>query len=410
MSASTKYLERFAEPEARLRELDGLRPHGPWAHAIAIPARREQSSACLRAVAAPATRARVLVVLVVNAGEDADDRRSNAALLTELEARAPECWRAPGLSLHRLDAPELDVLLVDRSTPPRNFASRDGVGLARKLGADLIARLIADRLIASPWIHTTDADVELPAEHFERVANLTPGAAVAPFRHVEAGDAATHAATQRYELSLRYYVLGLRSAGSPYAFQTIGSLISVAASSYAIARGFPRRQAGEDFYMLNKLAKLGPVHRLGGEPVQIRSRRSSRAPFGTGPAVEALLAGKPHEVYDPRTFDVLGRALRSLASGCGLSSELVREHPELTSWRDSADQLKRRYGPNQLRVRVREHFDGFRTLKLIHALTSRWPKLPWEGAIVRAPFLDLASGHTLDWQCDQLYALESVGC
>lgn len=414
MERLQKYLQRFAEPEARLPELDGLRSHGPWAHAITIPARRERSDAWLRALAAPAARARVLLVLVVNAADDVHDQTQNAALLAELESRARPSWRGPGLSLHHLDDPSLDVLLVDRSTPPRSFGPRDGVGLARKLGADLIARLIADQRIESAWIHTTDADAELPAEHFDRVADLPSGAAVAPFRHVQAelggadDELAIYQATLRYELSLRYYVLGLHSAGSPYAFHTIGSLISVAASSYAMVRGFPRRRAGEDFYMLNKLAKLGPVHRLAGAPVRIRSRRSSRAPFGTGPAVEALLAGKPHEVYDPRTFEVLARALRAFADGPELPSELLTEIPELASWRDGARQLALRYPAEQLRMRLHEHFDGFRTLKLIHALTARWPKLAWSQALERAPFIELDAALALEWQCDHLDQLESA--
>jgi hypothetical protein len=409
--AFAKYLAHHAEPEARLPELDGLHAHGPWAHAITIPVRREHVD-CLRAVAAPVARARVLVVLVVNAAEDPEDRRSNAALLTAIAARAAPRWQVPGFSLHRLAEPhlssrpghraEFDVLLVDRSSAPHSFSSRDGVGLARKLGADLIVRLLAADLIASPWIHTTDADAELPAEHFDRVAELAAGAAVAPFRHVEGDDPAIHAATLRYELSLRYYVLGLRSAGSPYAFHTIGSLISVAAPTYAMARGFPRRQAGEDFYMLNKLAKLGPVHQLAGAPVRIRARRSARAPFGTGPAVEALLAGKPHEVYDPRVFELLGQALRNLAGGFEHELEL----PELASWRDGARELAGRYPASQLHQRLREHFDGFRTLKLIHALTHRWPKLPWSSALAQTPFLQPAAELPIELQRDCLAELE----
>ena len=65
-----------------------------------------------------------------------------------------------------------------------------------------------------------------------------------------------------YEYSLRYYVAGLTYAQSPYAFHTIGSTMAVNAEHYASVRGFPRREAGEDFYLLNKLAKVGSVHTL----------------------------------------------------------------------------------------------------------------------------------------------------
>ncbi len=403
--AIAKYLNQYAEAEARIDELSQLRDFGPWDHAITIPLRRE-SIDCLAGIAAAAAAGPTLAVLVVNAGVDLADQQINTTLIRALAARARPIWTGPGLALCRL--PGFDALLVDRSTPPRGFAARDGVGLARKLGADLLVRLRAEGLLRSPWIHTTDADAELPAAHFERIEGLDPtkvSAAVAPFRHVEAGDPPVHAATLRYELSLRYYVLGLRSAGSAYAFHTIGSLISVANRAYAQARGFPRREAGEDFYMLNKLAKLGTIARLGGAPVRLRSRRSTRAPFGTGPAVEALLAGKPFAVYDPRVFAALGRANRALCSG---ELDALTELPELRAWAADARELARRYPPAQRAARARERFDGFRTLKLIHALTERWPKQPWPAAVAAAPFVPLDPTLPLADQREQLAALEQT--
>lgn len=379
-----KYLDRHAEPEARLPELEDLREHGPWTYALTIPARRETID-CLAAAAAPAAQDQVLTVLVVNAGPAQADRQLGAALLESIEARARARWQAPGLTLHRLPEFNQDILLVDRCRPPRSFGERDGVGLARKLGADLIAQLIAQAAIRSPWIHTTDADARLPANHFQRVASLTPGAAIAPFEHVKGSDPATDRATLQYEQTLRAYVKGLRQAGSPYAFHTIGSLISVACSTYAQARGFPRRQAGEDFYMLNKLAKLAPIHQLQGAPVQIKSRRSTRAPFGTGPAVEALLAGAPLEVYDPKVFQILAQTLAALTIFAQTQDQtpflrLLQTYPnipELKTWHTTAQRLATRYPIPQHLQRFHEHFDAFRTLKLIHALTTHWPKIPW---------------------------------
>jgi hypothetical protein len=414
MSALAKYLERYAEAQARAAELDELREHGPWAHAVTIPARRETPE-CLAAAAAPAARSGpTLVVLVVNTSDD--DHGGDDPLLAAVEHHAAARWRAPGLSLHRLDA-HLDVLLVDRTSVGRRFGPRDGVGLARKLGGDLIARLIHAGIVRSPWIHTTDADATLPAEHFERVAKLDAPAVVAPFLHVPTGDPAVDEATLRYELSLRYYVLGLRSAGSPYAFHTIGSLLGVASQAYAQVRGFPRRRAGEDFYMLTKLAKLGPVPSLGGAPVQIQARRSTRAPFGTGPAVEALLAGRPLRVYDPEVFLVLAQALRGLerlAREREASSlhELACSRPEITelrTWVEAAVTLAERYPGAHLLRRLHEHLDGFRTLKLIHAVTEQRPRIPWSSALARASFLPGVSDElTLDEQRRRLLALEAT--
>ncbi|PRQ02594.1 hypothetical protein [Enhygromyxa salina] len=404
----TKYLDRHASVTAD--QCAGLEAFGPWDHAVVIPARREGAQ-CLAAAQAPAQRHAVVCVLVVNAGHAADapddlqDQLEGTQLLEAVEAH-PELWRREGVSLHRVGS--LDVVLVDCVRGDRRFDSSDGVGLARKIGADLVLRLHQLGRLRSPWIHCTDADARLPAEHFERVASSGANviATVAPFWHEPGDDPEADLATARYELSLRYYVAGLRFAGSPFAFHTIGSLISVACSAYASVRGFPRRQAGEDFYLLNKLAKLGIVRELGGAPVEIRSRRSARVPFGTGPAVAALISGQALQVYDPRVFQALARVLRSLdqiVSGAGLGAlaELTREldAPQLHGMFEAAQTLVERYPPAQLAQRLHERFDGFRTLKLIHELTaSRWPKLAWPDAVARAPFIEFSPDLPIDAQ------------
>ena len=126
--------------------------------------------------------------------------------------------------------------------------------------------------------------------------------------------------TQLYEYSLRYYVAGLSYAGSPYAFHTIGSTLAVNAVHYARVRGFPRRQAGEDFYLLNKLAKVGSVRQLSAEtdcePIDIAARRSDRVPFGTGAAVGKLMElenpATEFLLYHPAVFGLLRGWLGSL--------------------------------------------------------------------------------------------------
>ena len=68
----------------------------------------------------------------------------------------------------------------------------------------------------------------------------------------------------------------MKYARSPYAFHTIGSTMAVSANHYAKVRGFPKREAGEDFYLLNKLAK---VKTLGAQGC---SRRRSGSHLTTG--------------------------------------------------------------------------------------------------------------------------------
>src|SRR5690606_17786041 len=88
-----------------------------------------------------------------------------------------------------------------------------------------------------------------------------------------------------YEISLRSYEYGLAYAGSPYAFQTLGSTLALNPAAYAKVRGFPKRLAGEDFYILNKLIKIGPIYLRNDRCLQIKDRPSQRVPFGTGTSV-----------------------------------------------------------------------------------------------------------------------------
>ena len=278
--AQKQYLDRYAEPEAG--DLGALRRR--FGHVLTVPAYgegRELRKALASIPAGPLGD--VLTVLVVNGRVDSPRsmRDANLAMLDELRAAGGRGVPvAQNAVVH--EHPRGALLLVDRATPGRELPPRHGVGLARKIAADIALALWSEGRVASPWIHCTDADVALPTDYFEAAAsNASDAALVYPFRHVDA----TREALE-YEVSLRYYVAGLRFAGSPYAFHTIGSTLAVHATAYARVRGFPKRLAAEDFYLLNKLAKVGTIRSLDGEPIRLSARTSNRTPFGTGRALE----------------------------------------------------------------------------------------------------------------------------
>ena len=117
-----------------------------------------------------------------------------------------------------------------------------------------------------------------------------------------------------YELWLRYIELGFRVCRSPYAFQTIGSCTVSSPLGYALADGMPRRQAGEDFYFLQKIVKVGGPENVVQIPkacVYPAARLSDRVPFGTGRAMSLcatqgpgtyLQAEPPEAFLDLRSF------------------------------------------------------------------------------------------------------------
>ena len=119
-------------------------------------------------------------------------------------------------------------------------------------------------------------------------------------------------AITQYELHLRYYLQSLRSTLYPYAFHTVGSSMAVRADVYCKEGGMNRRQAGEDFYFIQKFAQRGNFSECNTTCVRPSPRSSDRVPFGTGRAVSQLLKGtEPLTTYHPEPF----RMLRTLFEG-----------------------------------------------------------------------------------------------
>ena len=320
--------------------------------------------------------ASALVILVVNAPSDAE---------TQARQRTEALWRALG---GVDDAPfhwrpwrqQLDLLAVNRATPGHLIPRRQGVGLARKIAADMACALIAAGRVHSPWIRMTDADAALPASYFAHEPP-EPGCALHPFRHEappELADAMRH-----YELHLRYHVNRLRWAGSPYAFHTIGSTISIHADTYVKVRGVPKRNAGEDFHLLNKAAKVAPMHRLSHAEIRLKARLSSRVPFGTGPALSRLTANDNPLSYAPESFQLLAEAIAHIDRGAPLSEASAALMGELgyAGFRAKAERQHRR--PETLRKASHEWFDGLRSLRFIHLARRFHPDQPLADSLTR---------------------------
>lgn len=396
-----QYLARHAEPEAALAaELVDR-----YEAALVVPALGE-SEQCLDGLrnAARELSGRLLVVLVVNArkhGVEPDLVRENALLLSALHLRRELEPRA-GVFLVR--DPDFDLFVIDRSSPGRELHARQGVGLARKIGCDLVLALFRAGRVELPFAFWTDADATLPRDYFAQArraldesARSVPAALLYPFRHAAgAGDPVTRA-TFVYESCLRYHVLGLAAAGSPYAHHSLGSALAVELGAYASVRGVPKRQAGEDFYLLDKLAKLGSVITLRGEAVSVAARLSARVPFGTGPKVEAIVRDGSAKVASPEAF----RALAALLRGIDLVALERRLEPLETAARELAEPLRSAAlaaleavglpegarvalatSGADLRRRLHTWFDSLRTLQALHLVRDAGlSDVEWETAL-----------------------------
>lgn len=340
----------------------------------------------------------ILVILVLNRPASCTDTDANTPLRNALQQLPEHQALTSGCHLATI-APQITAAWIDLETSTGPTPAEKGVGLARKTGCDLALQWIASGAIDTQWICSSDADALLPGDYFARLADgqQDSAALLFPFIHQLSGDTVNDEACLRYELRLHHYVLGLQRAGSPYAFHTLGSCLAVRAANYAQVRGFPVRSAAEDFYLLNKLAKTGPITQRPGQCIDLSSRPSTRVPFGTGPAIERLIASdqmaQAELYYDPRCFDSLRAMLQSVETlydddvamtrqlqdhGLAVNNaELCASLLQDMGIASALEHCRRQASDVATYTRhFHQWFDGFRTLKFIHGLRDAgWPDL-----------------------------------
>ena len=413
----TQYLSRHAEPEARLAE----RLTGSFGHVLVVPSYGERDALFSLLGSFPqGPDGAVLVILVLNAREDSEPgvHEANEDVRRELSrtlSSAATLSESPKTLSYAMAGGTL--LLIDRARPGHFLPPKQGVGLARKIGNDLALALRTAGRIASPWIGNTDADVLLPGDYFAQAAEIdadSHAAIVYFFEHRFDADPMLAEAARLYEISLRYYVLGLAWAGSPFAYESMGSCLAIAADAYAKVRGFPKKNAAEDFYILDKLAKVSRVARLAATPITLEGRLSDRVPFGTGRALSDLTAsarGIAHfRLYHPLVFAHLAawiRVMDAIAHAGGdfekplgllpegnpfLQADLLRETLSgLGAFEAVREAVARSHDEATLRRHLHTWFDAFRTLRFVHAMRDGGlPSLPWREALAEAPFTSLS--------------------
>ncbi|MDP2113449.1 MAG: hypothetical protein Q8K69_05270 [Bacteroidota bacterium] len=167
-----------------------------------------------------------------------------------------------------------------------------GAGMARKIGMDEAIRRFNAVNRPEGIIVSLDADCLVSRNYLQRIEQVFSQskscfAATINFRHrfEEMEDARQEAGIRMYEDYLHYYKQALDFTGFPNSIYTIGSAFAVRADAYVKQGGMNRRQAGEDFYFLHKLTKLGRLAEITDAFVYPSGRVSDRVPFGTGAAM-----------------------------------------------------------------------------------------------------------------------------
>lgn len=281
----------------------------------------------------------------------------------------------------------LNLSFIDACTAGKEMDDKNGgVGLARKIGMDLALTKFDYSSKNKRILICTDADCVIDSNYLSEISkefnenNLE--AAVVNFAHDISGDDEETKAIICYEIFLRYYVLGLSFAKSEYAFHTIGSTMLCTPEAYVKVEGMSKRKAAEDFYFLEKLAKIYHIGEIKTTFVHPSKRGSWRVPFGTGRSVDRFLSNERDEykLYDPKSFIILKNWLEvfydsSINEQNSLISIAKNIHPALFDFlnqQDFENFVKKILLNNksQAEVEKQKHywFDAFKTLKLIHYL------------------------------------------
>ena len=380
------YLNQYAESE--IEALSDLNVPTVFNHVAVIPCFKEKIDFLDRFTSKEST-ANALAIVVINQPESADDESSNETLNSDIRKLGIAIDQSENLCLYAIK--QTYVLVVEKYKKDNRIPDKNGVGLARKIGCDIALKLIFENKIACNWIYSTDADAHLPENYFSKesfsqgISQASASAMVFNFFHQQENSNIS-SATQRYEKAIKYYRDGLLWAGSPYSFYTLGSTLAINAIDYCKVRGFPKKAAGEDFYLLNKLAKVGQIVYREDVAIALEPRTSDRVPFGTGPAVQKILDndGTDMPYYDPRIFKELREVLRisqgiftdpTLIEQLAIGNQQALNQLGLAKFlKHSQKQCKTE---KQFQKSFHDWFDGFLTLRFIHLLQNhQYPARP----------------------------------
>jgi glycosyltransferase involved in cell wall biosynthesis len=250
------------------------------------------------------------IIVVINSPENCDSLIAKNTLANFNEAKV---W------IDGHNDPKLRFHLMFRPKLPYKFA---GVGLARKIGMDeaayrlhkvnnirgIIAGFDADSLCDANYLIQIE-------QHFQK-SPKTPGASVR-FEHPVSGsdfEPDVYQGIIYYELHLRYMNQALRYTGHPHAWHTVGSSFAVRMDAYVKQGGMNKRQAGEDFYFLQKIIALGNFSEINTTRVIPSPRESDRVPFGTGASMKRWMTEKSMKTYNLEAYSNIKKIIGSIDS------------------------------------------------------------------------------------------------
>jgi hypothetical protein len=371
------FASSWLQEKAIYPKLINEEPHSNTGIIIVIPAYDETGilnvldsiGKCIK----PACETEVLVIVNAPAKASDESLRNNEITVNLLKGRKRE-----------QDSFFFRLLFYDTG---RSDFKDWGVGMARKTGMDEALRRFSSIGRKDGIIANLDGDcivdenflVEIEKEFLYR--HERNGCSVF-FEH-DLKDTVSESkisdAISSYELHLRYYNTALRFIGYPSVHHTVGSSLAVRASAYMKAGGMNRKQAGEDFYFVQKLIPLGGYFNLNTTTVRPSARKSFRVPFGTGAAMSKLsLADQAFcETYDPESFIPLKKFFSytpELRQGSSINDILtetadspLKKFLEDNGWSEKILEVRNNTSsPGSFEKRFFEWFNMFRIMKYLN--------------------------------------------
>ncbi|MFT4736127.1 MAG: hypothetical protein ACI92W_000228 [Paraglaciecola sp.] len=352
-STEAYYFERYAEPPIIPTS---WQPPADTSIGIVLPSFNEldthKAIQCL--ISCKQIIGHVIILVIINHAQDASARIKETNLMTKQQ-------------LEELSIPDRFTLHTKLIELPNKKA---GVGLARKIGMDQVARWF-QQLNKNGPIVCFDADSTCSSNYLQEIEKAyykrKADAAIISYEHPL--DPLSGIIT--YELHLRYYVNALRFVGFPNAFQTLGSCITVSAQAYVHSGGMNTRKAGEDFYFLHKIAKTVQIEELADCFVYPSDRLSDRVPFGTGKALADFRKKGKLLTYPMSIFQELEQyfsARRRHQTGTSDTiPDSLSHFEELHDFQSRLIQIKTQSKTEaQYIQRLFEWWDGFKILKYVH--------------------------------------------
>ncbi len=306
------FAKAYLEKVSLISDIDRVPPSPSLSIIVTIPACNEPDLLLTLESLASCTvpDGDVEIIIVLNSGETASSEVISQNILSSKEIRefAKRKSRADFRIMH---------------TNIEGIRKKDsGAGYARKIAMDhalsrfsqcnrpdgIIVSLDADTLCDKDYLTSIEQHFKSHPEsngcsiYFEH-----------PLEGTDFPDSVYHGITE-YELHMRYYVQGMRYAGHPHSFHTVGSAFCIRAETYASQGGMSKRSAGEDFYFLQKVIPLERFTELNSTRVIPSPRPSGRVAFGTGATISQFQSGKiSHmESYNPGVFRDLNDFLSSV--------------------------------------------------------------------------------------------------